>query len=82
LCYKPAEPTVARRGKLPSRGFADQTAPSGCGMAHGSERLMLDINGFLTSTEFLATLASAIAGLITQFFAVLFGLTDLFAVVP
>jgi|GEM_PF-2606437 len=43
---------------------------------------MLDINGFLTSTEFLATLASAIAGLITQFFAVLFGLTDLFAVVP
>ena len=42
---------------------------------------MLDIDGFLTSTQFLSTLAAAIAQIITQFFAVLFGLVDLFTVV-
>ncbi len=43
---------------------------------------MLDINGFLNSTQFLSTLASAIATIITQFVAVIFGLTDLFTVGP
>ena len=41
---------------------------------------MLDIDGFLTSTDFLFSLAQAITSLLTQFLAIVFGITDLFTV--
>ncbi len=41
---------------------------------------MLDIDGFLTSTSFIQSLATAIATIITQFVPILFGFTDLFTV--
>ncbi len=41
---------------------------------------MLDINGFLTSTDFLFSLAQAITGLLTQFLSIIFGFTSLFTV--
>ena len=40
---------------------------------------MLDINGFLTSTDFLFSLAAAITSLLTQFLSIVLGITNLFA---
>ncbi len=41
---------------------------------------MLDINGFLTSTSFIQSLAVAIAAIITQFVSIMLGFTDLFTI--
>jgi len=41
---------------------------------------MLDIDGFLTSTDFLFALAGAISNLLTQFLSIVFGFTSLFTV--
>ena len=39
---------------------------------------MLDITGFLTSTDFLFSLAAAITNLLTSFLSIVFGITNLF----